>query len=259
MITGTLKNKVDKLSSSLSLSVNMDMTAATRTLADRYKNRFELCAENLGMTLADFGELHVDQQVSHICANMSLKNSVFGVRRVDFSNRYAEGMQLYYLTPNYGATSGNTNYGKCRVIISVNSLSAFGCVALKYDSLVHYYNNDNELDENMLHGDLIPYSKVNLLLSEKYTNQISSLDIDDLELAIEKDQNPMEIMTTARISSSNVTEVVLGYDDYKYIAIDLNMKRARGGTLEPRESEELYRFHRLQREVRRCGVKIRFV
>jgi len=56
------KSKVNELKARLTPGKNMGITALLGTLENRFKSRFELCAENNGMTLDEFGKLPLDQQ-----------------------------------------------------------------------------------------------------------------------------------------------------------------------------------------------------
>jgi hypothetical protein len=59
------------------------------------------------------------------------------------------------------------------------------------------------------------------------------------------------------INGSRVSTVVVSSDDYKYIAFDLNKKKARGEVLNSKEEEDLQNFTRLQLELRRRGINLR--
>ena len=249
------KSKVAKLHESLDNCINMEIDTVYKTLTSRYKNRFELCSERAGMSIDEFKALPISRQIDAFCAGMSSENSVYGIRRVDFSNRYEDGLRQYYLALNMGMSAGNSKYGKCCVI--VNTLPSATDVALKYDSLLHYYNDENEFNESDCHMDLIPCDKVSLLFSDKFNDQIAADPVDDIKRAVENDPDPIEIMTTTTINGARITEVVISSDDYRYITFDLNMKKARGEILDSKDEEDLQNFARLQLELRRWGITLR--
>jgi len=249
------KCKVADLHENLDSSINMEIDALCKTLMSRYKNRFEICSARAGMSLEEFGKLPTEQQVDYICPHMKPENRVYGIRRVDFSNRYEDGLQLYYMAPYMGMSAGNLKYGRCCVI--VNALSSAADVVLKYDSLTHYYNDENEFNEDACHKDLIPYDKVGLLLSDKYSGQLVTDPIDEIKRAVENDPDPIEIMTTKVINGARVSAVVVSSEDYKYIVFELNIKKARGELLDSKEEEDLQNFTRLQLELRRRGINLR--
>ena len=247
------KNKVNELKAGLSSSINMGIGTLYKTLKSHYKNRFEICAESNNMTLDEFSRLPLDKQEEFICAGMNDSNKVYGIRRVDFSNRYEEGLQLYYLALSMGTSAGRSEYGKCCVITKT-----LLDVALKYDSLRHYYNDKNEFDEKNCHNDLVPYENIELLLSDKFSDEISVADVDEIKRAIDKDIDPVEIMTTALINSNCIEVVVISNNDYKKI-IQLDIKEARGESLDPKDKEDLQYFIVLQRELRRRRIELRIL
>ena len=248
------KNKISILIKDLSPSIKMDMEPLLKTLKSHWKNRFEICAEVNGITLEEFGKLELEQQIDLICANMKPDNRVYGKRRVDFSNRYEDGLRLYYLSPNMGVYKGNSKYGKYCVHIALTSIDTD--VALKYDSLVHYYNDKDEFNIDICNNDFLPYDNINFLLADKYSEQIHSEDVAKIKHIIEDDPDPLEILTTTKINASNIKMVVVSYEDFERIRI-LNNKRAIMGYCDSKEEEELQNYLRMQRELTRMGIKLK--
>ena len=251
------KSKVNELSASIIPSINMGIDALFNTLRTHYKNRFELCAEEEKLTLDELKNMPLEQQIALLCAKMTPQNHVYGIRRVDFSNRYEEGFQLHYLSLNMNVSSGNSKYGKYCVNIDLPSSDAD--IALKHDSIVHYYNEKNEFDEEACHGDLIPRIRIELLISDKFSDQVASLSVEDIKRVIESDPDPIEIMTTTVINGDKITAVALSSDDYDYIMLQLNIKKASGESLSYKEEEDLQNFIRLQRELSRRGIRLKRV
>jgi len=246
-----VKNKVAIITANLSFSINMGMEALLNMLKDRWKNKFECCAEANGMSLDDFSKLSLDRQTVLICAIMSVKNKIFGVRRVDFSNRFEDGLKFNYLALNMNIAEGHAIYGEYCVIIrlphSVNN------VTLKYDSLKHYYNNRNEFDEVTCHNDLLPLSNVNLLLHDKFQSHFESETLDNLKFMIEEDSDPIEVITTCKILGFDIQAVIITYKEYKKI-VELNKKRLRDHD----ENEVIQNYIKLQFELRRRGINLVF-
>ena len=249
------KTKIGELKSSLIPSINMEIDSLLKTLYGRWKNRFEISAESEGISLDEFCKLSPKLQIELVCANMNPKYHIYGIRRVDFSNRYVGGLLLYYLAPNMGLSAGNSKYG--RFCVNVNLLSTNTDVALEYDSLVHYYDEKNEFDEAACHSDLMPYTRIDLLLADKFTDQISILSVEEIKRTIENDPDPLEIMTTTIINGDSIEAVTISYDDYKYLSVYLNIKQARGVFLDSKEKEDLRSFTHLQRELRKRGIKLK--
>ena len=253
--TDAEKSKVNELNASIIPSINMGIDTLLNMLKTHYKNRFELCAEEEGLTLDGLKNLTHERQIALMCANMTPQNRVYGIRRVDFSNRYEEGFHLYYLSLNMNVSSGNSKYGKYCVNIDLPSSDAD--IALKHDSIVHYYNEKNEFDEEACHGDLIPHIRIELLISDKFSDQVTSLNVEDIKRVIESDPDPIEIMTTTVINGDKITAVVLSSDDYDYVVLQLNIKKANGESLTPKEEEDIQNFIRLQRELHKRGIRLK--
>ena len=244
-----MKSKVRELETCLSLSMNMGIDALLDTLRNRWKNRFERCAESNGISLDEFGSLTLDQQINLLYADLSSHKRIFGVRRVDFSNRYEDGLRLNYMALDMGIRMNSSQYGEYCVI--VNCLPTDTDVALKFDSLKHYYNDSNEFDENACHSDLLPFTKIGLLLSDKFSSQIASNNIENIKRIIEEDPDALEILTTSSIKGDIIETVTISYKEYKRIS-DFNKIRSR----EPEEEEIMSKFMRLQSELRRRGIKL---
>ena len=249
------KSKVNELKAGLAFSINMEINVLYKILNEKghFKNRFEICAESNNMTLDEFSRLHSDKQDELICAGMNYPNKVYGIRRVDFSNRYEKGLRLYYLALNMGTSAGRQEYGKCCVITR-----PLLDIALKYDSLKHYYNDKNEFDEKTCHNDLVPYDSIELLLSDKFSDEIAVADVDEVKRAIDKDTDPVEIMTTALINSSNIEVVVMLKKDYVGI-LELDRKKRRGESLNNKDKEDVQYLNDLQHELRIRGIELKIL
>jgi len=248
------QSKVREIKSNLIPSINIGTAALSEALSDRLKNRFELCAEANSMTLDEFQKLPLDKQIELICTGMNPKSRIYGIRRVVFSNRYEDGLRLYYLSPNIGETAGNSKYGK--YCIHIKMLPIDSDIALKFDSLQHYFNDKNEFDMDTCHGDLLPYLHIELLFAEKFNTQITSSDIQEIKRYIRKDSDPLEIMTIKLINAFSIEAVSISFEDYKYIT-ELNKKILLGESIEPCEEKEIQNFMRLQRKLRRTGIKLK--
>jgi len=240
------QKKISDVKSDLNAGINLGTEALLKTISDKYKNRFEICAENEGMTLDEFSSLSLEKQIELICKDMSDKNRIFGSRRVAFSNKYLNGLKLYYLAPNMGISVGNQKYGKFCVIIR---LSSDNDVALKHDSL-HYFNEENEFNQTECEKDLIPYSKIELLLSDKFLKNINKKSVE--ELKSDTEQSSLEILTAQTIKKSNIIMVLTSFEHYRYIEVELNIKKAKGESLTAKEEEIYQNFYRLKR----TGIKI---
>jgi len=249
------KTKVDELHESLNCCINMEMDTLHKMLLSRYKNRFDVCSERAGMSIDEFRKLPIKQQIDTICANMSSENRVYGIRRVDFSNRFEDDLRQYYLAFNAGISAGNTKYGRCCAI--VNTMPSMTDVLLKYDSLTHYYNDANEFNEDDCHKDMLPRDNTALLLADKFSDQLTAVPVDDIKRTVENDPDPIEIMTTTIINGSRVDAVVISSDLYRYITFDLNKKGARGDLMDSKEKEDVQNLERLQLELRRRGIILR--
>jgi len=246
-----VKNKVAIITANLSFSINMGLTALLSMLNDRWKNKFELCAEINGMSLDDYSKLSLDMQAILMCTIMSAKNKTFGIRRVDFSNRFIDGLKFNYLALNMNIAEGHAIYGEYCVIIrlphSINN------AALKYDSLKHYFNDMNEFDEVTCHKDLLPLSNVNLLLLDKFALHLESETLDDIKFMVEEDSDPIEVITTNKIYGFDIQTVIITQKEYKKI-VELNKKPFRDHV----ENEVIQNYMKLQFELRRCGIKLVF-
>ena len=251
------KDKIQSVKQSITPSINMETDALLSTLKDRYKNRFELCSEANDITVNEFKKLSIEQQTELIIEKINPKYRQFGIRRVDFSNRYEDGLRLYYLAPYMGFSAGNSKYGK--YCICAKPLFLDTDVVLKHDSLRHYFNKKNEYNEDACHRDLLPYNKAELLILDKYSEQIISSSVETIRRFVEMDSDPFEIMTTTLLNADKIETVVISFEDYKYIS-ELNKKKLRIGYSEPLESkeeEDLRNYLRLQRELRLHGINIR--
>jgi len=251
------KRKVTELHNSMSVCVNMEIDTLHRLFVSHYKNRFEICAEHLGMSLDEFCRLPIAQQTEYVCAHMRSEYHYYGIRRVDFSNRYDQGLQMYYLAVNMGISAGNSKYGRC--CVTVSSFSTPTDVMLKYDSLKHYYDDDNEFDDNAFHKDLIPNNHAELMLADKFSDQLAICNVEEIKQSIENDPDPIEIITTTKISGVSISTVVMSSGEYRHIVIELNRKKALGEILELIEEEDLQNFMRLQMELRRRRIILRIV
>ena len=232
--TDAEKSKVAEINAGLSLFMNMGADALLGIIERRWKNKFELCAEANGISLEEFSSLPLNLQRGLMCKTMFNK---YAIRRVDFSNRYKDGFKLNYLAPYI--TAKNSCYGVYCVTISLPLADTD--VALKYDSLDHYYKDGDEYDEEACHKDLLPYSNIDLLLSDKFSVEFNNMEMREIKLAFEKDPDPIEIITVTQINLYSIKAVSMTLEEYKIIA-DLNKE----SDLPPADEEKIYIFNRLQ-------------
>jgi hypothetical protein len=234
----------------------MHVDTVVKLLIDCYKNRFEICADNNGISLDEFEKRSFSEQVSLICAEMRSEYHHYGVRRVILSNRCENGIRLYYLALNMGVSAGRNKYGPCCVTFNTSSDESY--TALMYDSLTHYYDEDNQFNESLFRKDLLPYQMTHLLLLSRYKDILLLHTKDELTQIMETDTDSLEIMTTIKISKEQIKEVVISKEDYKHIAIELNKKMI-NKSITTADKEKYRSFSIMQKELKRLDIKLRVV
>jgi len=243
-----------KLKTRLRTAINMNTGVLLKVLGGCFKNRFDVCAEDNGMTFDEFCNLQKEEQIELICNKLSAENRFYGIRRVDFSRRIKNGFSLNYLAPHFGVASGMTKYGKMCAVVDLPSPE--NDVALKYDSLAHYYDeNDQFTKEEEFCEDMVPLQRVELLISDKYLHEKAFVsDEGSLRGAIESD--PIEILDTGRIDGTNISAVIISKRDYKELYVKLHSKKVRGEALSHEEEMRYRDFNHMRRVLARRGIRI---
>ena len=113
---------------------------------------------------------------------------------------YEDGIRLNYLAPYLGIFKVNSRYGEYSVHISLPI--SYTDVALKYDSLRHYYNDQDEFDMDACNKDFAPYANIDILLSDKFSKKIRDENVEELKRTITIDPDSLEILTSLKTSWS---------------------------------------------------------
>ena len=187
-----------------------------------------------------------------ICAKMSPDNRHFGIRRVDFANRFSKGLRLYYLSPSMNLFRGVSKYGNYCVLVNLPVNDAD--VALKFDSLIHYYNEKNEFDESSCYMDILPVAHMRFLLSNRYSAYFQYENEKVIRQIIEDDPEPIEILSTTKINASSIKGVVVSFEEFNRLT-ELN-KKIPLGLCDSKGKEDLQNYLRLQRELMRKRIKL---
>ena len=242
--------------SSLGFRINMYPLALLNLLNDRWKNCFELCAEANSMSIEEFGNLPLKQQSDILCKNISNEKKFFRIRRVDFSNRYENGLLLNYLALDMSIYKTNPKYGNLYVEFRLPSSKTD--VILKYDSLLHYYNEQNEYNEDSFNKDLLPIDNKNLLIACKYSESFQSIKTEEIKNIINDDVDPCEIMTTTKLDASTIDSVKITLEDYKKI-LKLSKDKAISSENNHIRDEILQNFLSAQYKMSRLRIKFEII
>jgi hypothetical protein len=197
-----------QLASELRTRINMSAPQdVVLIIESKYKSRTEVCAEKNGMTVDQFSNLDIDRQKElYRLIHRKRANWKTQDRRIDFSNKYEDGLRLVYLGPYMGIGQGDTEYGKYCVV--TKPLTDGDDVIIKTDSLGDdHYNDDGTVTGAFNHGkleaDLLPYPSARLMISDKYPVEIDSSDVNELSslrsIIEARHEDAMEMVTTKQI------------------------------------------------------------
>ena len=247
-----VKNTVVKLMDSAVLCNNMSERRLLSLLSDRLKNTFEFCADRNKQSLEQFIALPIEEQIELLCNGRTDRQTrIENVRRVDYSNRYENGYKFNYFAPYFNIGESLEKYGDYCVLIDP-SISGTETV-LKHDSIMYYYYDENTFDEDACHKDLLPYTHFDLLIADKYSDILSTSNLNSIKNDIGIDEDACEVTTTTKIFPNNMTAVLLSMKLWKEYT-DLNFKKTTIGFTDIDEEERLESFKLLQEELDKYGV-----
>jgi len=248
--------KAMQLKADLVPSVNMHVGTVRKVILDRYKNKFEICFEENGITLDEFLDMPPEEQSRLFLTKFTDDNKQLGIRRLDFSSRYDEGFSLYYLGPHYRFPKDESQYGRYCVMYKI----AFAKldVALIHDSLKFYFDDEDVYAQTELESELIPCTQLELLLSDKYETEIPTVSIDEIEQIIDLGNDAFEMMTTTLLDKDMIIGVRISHklmDEINELTIRLNDDEELTG----RQKEMLSEHLSLLTEARRSRLRIEVI
>ena len=265
-VSNTIKENMGIVKSYARPSFNTSAEVAIKVITDRRKSMFEICAERIQKPFPEFCELENKQQLSLIIQDKTSPEPEYITlmqRRVDFSNRFIDGLGLNYFSLSMtNETIGNTHYGKCHVILKSDAIK--DAVALKHDSLRHYYDDETgEFMELMCFEDLLIYEHIDWLIWDKLKDSslLNSTEeiIQSIELEVKNNDKPLEVMTSEKIDGTRIAAVLFPRKDYDFLTIELNIRKVTGGILTPKEEEDLLNFAALQNVLVRYKIPLKIV
>jgi len=217
-----------------------------------YINCFEKYAQDSGIGFNDF----ISQNKEDIINSMYGILGDFSKNRVDFSSKFIGGFLFKYLSLNMPNSIGIQRFGKLCVELKRERILTFKvCVAVKKDSLLFYYEND-DFNVNKFLSDIVVYNSLNKLVLDKHFEDIVNDNYNLNKLC--SNDSYIEIIVGDRITSDSLLQVYISEEEYDRCFKELH-KKAINKTLTPWEKKEYNDFCKMVSSLGRNKIQLRKV